>query len=86
MTRRALASAEIYFPVESRTRLRGGTPPVWLVRIAFPSFMAALHEATSWGGDAVAVDPPQLCEALAERGRALVARYAAAKGDLRPGP
>lgn len=76
MTRRALANAEIYFAVESRTRVRGSNPPAWLVCIAFPSVMSALQEAMSWGGEAVAVDPPHLCEALVERGRALIARYA----------
>ena len=77
VTRRARANAEISFAVESSARVRGSTPPAWLVRITFPSFMAALQEAMSWGGDAVAVDPPQLCDALAERGRMLLVRYGA---------
>jgi predicted DNA-binding transcriptional regulator YafY len=84
MTRRALANAEIYFTVESRTRLRGSTPAAWLVRIAFSSFMSALQEAMSWGGDAVAVDPPHLCEALAERGHMLLERYGAERASQRP--
>lgn len=75
MTRRALANAEIYFTVESRTRERGSDPPAWLVQIAFAAFMPALQEAMSWGDDAVAVDPPELREALAARGHALLARY-----------
>jgi predicted DNA-binding transcriptional regulator YafY len=73
MTRRALASAAIYCTVESRARVRGTS--AWLVRIAFPSIEAAVHEAIGWNEEAVAVEPPQLCERLAERARELLARY-----------
>jgi predicted DNA-binding transcriptional regulator YafY len=85
MSRRALAAAAVYFTVESRTRVRGSTPAAWLVRIAFPSFQAAVHEALSWNEEAVAVDPPQLCALLAERARALAERYGASSaGGLSP--
>lgn len=76
MSRAALANAGLFFNVESRRRIRAGQPAAWLVRIAFPSFTAAVHEALGWDGEAVAVDPPQLRAALAERASALVARYA----------
>jgi predicted DNA-binding transcriptional regulator YafY len=76
MNRLALANATMFFTVESHRRIRGAKPAAWLVRIAFPAFGAALHEALSWDGDAVAVDPPQLRAALAERASALVERYA----------
>ena len=73
MTRHALASAAIYCTVESRSRLRGSSE--WLVRIAFPSIEAAVHEAIAWNEEAVAVEPPHLCKRLAERARELLARY-----------
>jgi predicted DNA-binding transcriptional regulator YafY len=76
MSRRALANAAVYYTVESRTRVRGSTPASWLVRIAFPSFQSALHEALSWNEEAVAVEPAELCNLLAERARALAERYA----------
>jgi predicted DNA-binding transcriptional regulator YafY len=77
MTRRARANAEIYFAIESRSRIRGSRPAAWNVRIAFPSFMAALQEAMSWTDDAIALEPPQLLAALQERGRTLSSQYAA---------
>jgi len=88
MTRRARANAEIYFAIESRSRIRGSTPAAWIVRIAFPSFMAALQEAMSWTDDAIAVEPPQLLAALHERGRTLSAQYGVATpaGDARMPP
>ena len=77
MSRPALANAGLFFNVESRRRIRASKPAAWLVHIAFPSFAAAVHEALGWDGNAVAVDPPQLRAALAERASALLDRYAA---------
>ncbi len=73
MTRRGLANASVYCTVESRARIRGSAE--WLVRIAFPSIDAAVHEAIGWDANGVAVDPPELCERLHERARALLDRY-----------
>jgi predicted DNA-binding transcriptional regulator YafY len=73
MTRRGLANAAIYCTVESRARVRGSSQ--WLVRIAFPSIEAAVHEAIGWSDEGVAVDPPLLRKRLAERARALLDRY-----------
>lgn len=73
MTRRGLANAAIYCTVQSRTRVRGSSE--WLVRIAFPSIEAAVHEAIGWNDEGVAVEPPLLCKRLAERARALLERY-----------
>jgi predicted DNA-binding transcriptional regulator YafY len=76
MTRRGLANAAIYCTVESRARVRGSSQ--WLVRIAFPSIEAAVHEAIGWSDEGVAVDPPLLRKRLAERARALLDRYSGA--------
>jgi predicted DNA-binding transcriptional regulator YafY len=73
MTRRGLANAAIYCSVQSRTRVRGTSE--WLVRIAFPSIEAAVHEAIGWNDGGVAIDPPLLCRRLAERARMLLERY-----------
>jgi predicted DNA-binding transcriptional regulator YafY len=76
MSRRALANVSMYHAIESRTRVRGSTPAAWVVRVAFASFMSAVHEALSWGEDALAIEPPSLCRWLAEHGRWLAQRYA----------
>ena len=75
MSRRALDTISLYQAVQSRARVRGSAPPVWIVRVAFPSFHSALHEALAWDREAVAVEPLQLCRQLAECGRSLVRRY-----------
>jgi predicted DNA-binding transcriptional regulator YafY len=67
MTRRGLANAVAYRTIESRRRVRGGSEPEWLVRIAFPVVEAAVQEAVNWSEDGVAVDPPALCERIRER-------------------
>lgn len=77
MSRFALANASVYLNVVSRRRIRAAKPAAWLVRVAFPSFGAAVHEALGWSGEeAVAVDPRELRAALAARAAALTARYA----------
>lgn len=81
MTRRGLANAAIYCAVESRSRVRGS--PYWLVRIAFSSIEAAVHEAIGWNEEGVAVAPALLCSRLAERARELLSRYGAGP-DLVP--
>jgi predicted DNA-binding transcriptional regulator YafY len=75
MSRAALASASIYYKVESRRRVRDRIPHEWIVRIRFPAFGAAMHEALGWNEEAVAIEPPGLCSALAERVRQLAERY-----------
>ncbi len=64
MTRRGLANALVYCHVESKTRVRNARRAEWLVRIKFPVFEAALHEAISWHDDGIAVDPPELCRRI----------------------
>jgi predicted DNA-binding transcriptional regulator YafY len=76
MNRAALANAGVFLNVESRRRIRGSKPAAWLVRVTFPSFAAAVHEALGWNDSAVAVEPPELRTALAERASSIVARYA----------
>lgn len=75
MSRPAFANTALFFTVDSHRRIRGSKPAAWLVRITFPSLRAAVHEALGWDGDAVAVDPPELRAALAQRASALVERY-----------
>jgi predicted DNA-binding transcriptional regulator YafY len=75
MSRAALANAAVFFKVESRRRVRSGAPQEWIVTIRFPAFAAALHEALGWNEEAVALEPPALCSALAERARQLAERY-----------
>jgi predicted DNA-binding transcriptional regulator YafY len=82
MSRAALASASIFYKVESRRRVRSRIPHEWIVRIRFPAFGAAMHEALGWNEEAVAIEPPGLCSALAERVRQLAERY---PGDARDG-
>jgi len=76
MTRRGLANATVYCTVESRTRVRGSAQAEWLVRIAFASFEAAVHEAMGWCDDGVAVEPPRLRASVHERAAALAGLYA----------
>lgn len=76
MTRRGLADASVYSSVVSRKRVRGSMEAEWLVGIAFASVEAALHDAVGWAEDAVAVDPPALCERVRARARALLNLYA----------
>ena len=75
MSRRALANALVYLAVESRTRVRRGPHAQWLVRIAFPSFGTAVHEALNWKDEGVAVAPPELCDHRRDRARTLMALY-----------
>jgi predicted DNA-binding transcriptional regulator YafY len=75
MSRAALSNAAILFKVASRRRIRGRAPATWIARIEFPAFAAAIGEALEWSDEAVALDPPELCSALAERARKLTERY-----------
>jgi predicted DNA-binding transcriptional regulator YafY len=75
MTRRGLANASVYCNVESSTRVRGARRAEWLVRIAFPSFESAVHEAITWDEEGIAVEPLELCNSVHEHARALLKLY-----------
>jgi predicted DNA-binding transcriptional regulator YafY len=76
MGRNALSNASLFLTVESRRRIRGSVPAAWTVRVAFPSFGMAVREAIGWGDAAIALDPPQLRQAIAENARELLTLYA----------
>jgi predicted DNA-binding transcriptional regulator YafY len=75
MTRRGLANASLYFKVESQTRVRNARRAEWIVRIKFPLFEAALHEAISWQEDGIAIEPPELCRRIHAHASALAKLY-----------
>ena len=83
MSRLALANASIFFKVLARRRLRDRVPAEWIATIEFPAFVAAIHEALEWNDDAVALEPPELCSAIAERVGKLAARYAVTNDAVR---
>jgi predicted DNA-binding transcriptional regulator YafY len=83
MSRAALANAAIFFNVLARRRIRNRATAEWTAQIEFPAFTAAVHEALSWNDDAVALEPPELCAAIAERARELAARYPAVNDAVR---
>ena len=73
---RGLASATVYLSVESSKRIPKSSPHEYLVRIAFSSLEAAVHETFGWGAEASVVEPQELREEIITRGRALLDRYA----------
>ena len=76
MTRRGLANAALYFKIDSQTRVRNKLRAEWIVRIRFPVFEAAFHEAISWHEDGIALEPPELCRRIHEHANALATLYA----------
>jgi hypothetical protein len=76
MTRRGLANASLYCKVESQARVRNARRAEWIVRIKFPVFEAALHEAISWQEDGIAIEPPELCKRIHDHATALANLYA----------
>jgi predicted DNA-binding transcriptional regulator YafY len=76
MTRRGLANAALYCKIESQTRVRNKQRAEWIVRIRFPVFEAAFHEAMSWHEDGIALEPPELCRRIHEHANALATLYA----------
>jgi predicted DNA-binding transcriptional regulator YafY len=76
MTRRGLANASLYCKVESQARVRNARGAEWIVRIKFPMFEAALHEAISWQEDGIVIEPPELCKRIHDHATALANLYA----------
>ena len=76
MNDRALANAQVYLDVKSHAAIDGSSPRVWRVEVEFFSFDAALFEIAGWSGGAIVVEPPELREGLAARGRDLIECYA----------
>jgi predicted DNA-binding transcriptional regulator YafY len=72
---RGLANANVYLQVESVRRIARTTPHEYIVRIAFSSFEHAVWEVFGWSEGAIALEPPELRRALADRARDVLARY-----------